>query len=150
MRISLLVIGRPRHAGLAEAIRDYETRAARYWPLDVVEVKEESGRGLTPMLVMDREAERLVERIPADAQIVACDPGGEVMDSTRFAGWLQDQREQAARMGSASPFGAGRPADSRWRRGRCRMRWRDWCSRSNCTERAPSFEANRTTSEQRA
>ena len=95
MRISLLVIGRPRHAGLAEAIRDYETRAARYWPLDVVEVKEESGRGLTPMLVMDREAERLVERIPADAQIVACDPGGEVMDSTRFAGWLQDQREQA-------------------------------------------------------
>ncbi len=95
MRISLLVIGRPRPAGLAEAIRDYETRAARYWPLDVVEVKEESGRGLTPMLVMDREAERLVERIPADAQIVACDPGGEVMDSTRFAGWLQDQREQA-------------------------------------------------------
>ena len=95
MRISLLVIGRPRHAGLADAIRDYETRAARYWPLDVIEVKEESGRGLTPTLVMEREAERLSERIPADAQIVACDPGGESMDSTRFAGWLQDQREQA-------------------------------------------------------
>jgi 23S rRNA (pseudouridine1915-N3)-methyltransferase len=95
MRISLLVIGRPRHAGLADAIRDYETRAARYWPLDVVEVREESGRGLTPTLVMDREAERLAERIPADAQIVACDPGGESMDSIRFAGWLQDQREQA-------------------------------------------------------
>jgi 23S rRNA (pseudouridine1915-N3)-methyltransferase len=95
MRISLLVIGRPRHAGLADAIRDYETRAARYWPLDVTEVKEESGRGLTPTLVMEREAERLAERIPADAQIVACDPGGDSMDSTRFAGWLQDQREHA-------------------------------------------------------
>ena len=44
MRISLLVIGRPRHAGLADAIRDYETRAARYWPLDVVEVKDGYGR----------------------------------------------------------------------------------------------------------
>ena len=95
MRISLLVIGRPRHAGLADAIRDYETRAARYWPLDVIEVKEESGRGLTPALVMDREAQRLSERISGDAQIIACDPGGESMDSTRFAGWLQEQREQA-------------------------------------------------------
>ena len=95
MRISLLVIGRPRDAGLADAIREYETRAARYWPLDVVEVKEESGRGLTPALVMDREAERLAERLPADARLVACDPGGESMDSAHFAGWLQDQREQA-------------------------------------------------------
>ncbi len=95
MRISLLVIGRPRHAGLADAIRDYETRAARYWPLDVIEVKEESGRGLTPALVMEREADRLAERLPADAQIVACDPGGDSMDSSRFSAWLQDQREQA-------------------------------------------------------
>lgn len=95
MRISLLVIGRPRHAGLADAIRDYETRAARYWPLDVVEVKEESGRGLSPAIVMAREAERLAERIPGDAQVVACDPGGESMDSSRFAAWLQSQREQA-------------------------------------------------------
>lgn len=95
MRISLLVIGRPRHAGLADAIRDYETRAARYWPLDVIEVKEESGRGLTPALVMDREAGRLVERIPSDAQVIACDPGGESMDSSRWASWLQDQRENA-------------------------------------------------------
>ena len=95
MRVSLLVIGRPRHAGLADAIRDYEARAARYWPLDVIEVKEESGRGLTPALVMDREAGRLTERIATDAYIVACDPGGEVMDSAKFAGWLQQQREAA-------------------------------------------------------
>lgn len=95
MRISLLVIGRPRHAGLADAIRDYETRAARYWPLDVIEVKEESGRGLSPALVMAREADRMAERIPPDAQLVACDPGGESMDSARFAGWLQEHRERA-------------------------------------------------------
>ena len=95
MRVSLLVIGRPRHAGLADAIRDYEMRAARYWPLDVFEVKEESGRGLTPSLVMDREAGRLAERIPADVCIVACDPGGDSMDSSKFASWLQEQREAA-------------------------------------------------------
>ncbi len=98
MRISLLAIGRPRDAGLAETIQDYETRAARYWPLDVIEVKEESGRGLSPALVMEREAERLAERIPAGAHVVACDPGGESMDSSRFAAWLQDQREHARSM----------------------------------------------------
>ena len=95
MRVSVVVIGRPRHAGLADAIRDYETRAARYWPLDVVEVKEEPGRGLSADLVRDREAERLAERIPGDAVVVACDPGGVVMDSEAFARWLQEQRDGA-------------------------------------------------------
>ena len=95
MRVSLVVIGRPRDAGLAEAIREYEVRAARYWPLEVIEVKEESGRGLTPALVRAREAERLTDRIAPDALLVACDPGGVTMDSSQFASWLQDQREQA-------------------------------------------------------
>jgi 23S rRNA (pseudouridine1915-N3)-methyltransferase len=95
VRVSLVVIGRPRQAGLADAIRDYETRAARYWPLDVIEVKEEPGRGLAPDLVREREGERLLERVAADAQLVICDPGGTVMDSAQFAQWLQEQRDRA-------------------------------------------------------
>jgi 23S rRNA (pseudouridine1915-N3)-methyltransferase len=95
VRVTLVVIGRPRHAGLADAIQDYEARAARYWPLDVVEVKEEPGRGMSPELVREREGERLAERLPGDAIVVACDPGGVVMDSALFARWLQDQRESA-------------------------------------------------------
>lgn len=95
MRISLLVIGRPRHAGLADAIRDYESRAAHYWPLEVIEVKEEPGRGLSADVVREREAERLVARIPADAVVTACDPGGTSMESEPFARWLQEQREAA-------------------------------------------------------
>ncbi len=95
MRVSLVVIGRPRLAGLADAIREYETRAARYWPLDVCEVKEESAKALTPDVVRDREAQRLVERIPPDARVIACDPGGDVLDSDAFAEFLQAQREAA-------------------------------------------------------
>lgn len=95
MRVSLVVIGRPRHAGLADAIRDYETRAARYWPLEVVEVKEESGRGLSGEVVREREAGRLADRLSGDAVVVACDPGGTVMDSALFAQWMQEQRDAA-------------------------------------------------------
>ena len=91
----MFVVGKPRHAGLADAIRDYESRAARYWPLDIVEVKEESGRSTSPALVREREAGRLVDRLPADARVVACDPGGETMDSDVFAQWISAQRDNA-------------------------------------------------------
>jgi len=37
MRLVVAVVGKARNAALGEAIRDYETRAARYWPLDVHE-----------------------------------------------------------------------------------------------------------------
>ncbi len=95
MRVSLYVVGRPRHAGLADAIREYESRAARYWPLEVVEVKEEPGRGRTPEYVRDREAVRLADRIPADVQVVSCDPGGDAVDSGQFAAWLTALRDGA-------------------------------------------------------
>ncbi len=91
----MFVVGKPRHSGLADAIRDYEGRAARYWPLDIVEVKEESGRSTSPALVREREAERLVERLPGDARVVACDPGGDVMTSSAFAAMLGAQRDNA-------------------------------------------------------
>ena len=39
MRFTVAAVGKPRDAALATAIHDYETRAARYWPLAVVEVR---------------------------------------------------------------------------------------------------------------
>jgi 23S rRNA (pseudouridine1915-N3)-methyltransferase len=95
VRVSVFAVGKPRHAGLADAIRDYETRAARYWPLEIVEVKEESGRSLPPVQVREREGERLMDRLPADARIVACDPAGESMHSDAFSAWLVAQRDKA-------------------------------------------------------
>src|SRR5207248_726507 len=37
MRLVVAVVGKARNPALSEAIRDYEKRAARYWPLDVHE-----------------------------------------------------------------------------------------------------------------
>lgn len=91
----MAAVGKPRDAALAAAIREYETRAARYWPLEVVEVKEESARTSTEAIVMRKEGERLLERIPSGARLVLCDPGGEMMDSRSFAAMLQQQRERA-------------------------------------------------------
>ena len=94
MRFLVAVVGRPKHAALAAAIDDYEARAARYWPLDIVEVREEPARALSSDVVRDREGERLGARLPAGAQILVCDLGGEAMTSERFAAWMQGARER--------------------------------------------------------
>jgi 23S rRNA (pseudouridine1915-N3)-methyltransferase len=95
MRVVVAVVGKPRHADLRQAINDYQTRAARYWPLEVHEVKEESASSLAPQEVKLREAKRLSEKIPAGARVVACDARGESPTSERFAEMLQSSRESA-------------------------------------------------------
>ncbi|HRQ78711.1 MAG TPA: 23S rRNA (pseudouridine(1915)-N(3))-methyltransferase RlmH [Gemmatimonadaceae bacterium] len=95
MKVVVAAVGKPRDAALAAAIREYEGRAAHYWPLDVIEVKEEPARGVAPAQVMQREAARLAERLPASGTLVLCQPGGRGFDSEAFAAMLQDHRERA-------------------------------------------------------
>jgi 23S rRNA (pseudouridine1915-N3)-methyltransferase len=97
VRITVAVVGKPRDQGLAAAIREYETRAARYWPLEVREVREEPARAGSADLVRQREGERLTERV-ASHRVIACDPAGEGMTSEAFAAWLQRAREQGRDM----------------------------------------------------
>jgi 23S rRNA (pseudouridine1915-N3)-methyltransferase len=93
MRLTVAVVGKPRNAALAAAIHEYETRAARYWPLDVHEIKEERQASLEPRLVRQREGMRLAERAGA-AQLVACDASGSSYTSERFAEWLRTERDR--------------------------------------------------------
>jgi 23S rRNA (pseudouridine1915-N3)-methyltransferase len=92
MRLTVAVVGKPRNAALAAAIQEYEIRAARYWPLDVHEVKEERAASLDPRLVRQREGERLAERVGA-TRLVACDSSGKSYKSERFADWLRSERD---------------------------------------------------------
>lgn len=95
MRIVVAAVGKPRDAALAAAIREYETRAARYWPLEVREVREEGGRSLAADQVREREGERLAAKVPVGAYVVVCEQGGLTMTSEEFAHWLQRRREAA-------------------------------------------------------
>lgn len=95
MRLVVAVVGKPRDRDLAAAISEYETRAARYWPLEVAEVREASGRGVSPADVRSREGERLLERVPPSAQVIACDERGDRLTSAQFATLLSDARDRA-------------------------------------------------------
>jgi len=94
MKVIVAAVGRPRNADLAAAIEEYEQRAARYWPLDVREVREANARGVSADVVREKEAERLGQRVEGAALIV-CDERGTGMTSEKFAAFLQDARERA-------------------------------------------------------
>jgi 23S rRNA (pseudouridine1915-N3)-methyltransferase len=94
MRLVVAVVGKARNPALGEAIRDYEKRAARYWPLDVHEVREERAAGISLAKVREREGQRLADRVPDRAETVACDVEGRPLSSTQFAEFLQSAREQ--------------------------------------------------------
>lgn len=94
MRFIIAVVGKPRNDALAAAIRDYESRAARYWPLDIHEVKDEPVRAANTDVARKREGERLAAAV-GTAHLVACEVGGRRMASPEFARWMQHLRETA-------------------------------------------------------
>jgi 23S rRNA (pseudouridine1915-N3)-methyltransferase len=95
VKLVIAAVGKPRDRHLAAAIDEYETRAARYWPLDVVEVREASGRGVAPEEVREREGARLLERISAASLVVACDERGDQLTSAEFARLVNGARDRA-------------------------------------------------------
>jgi len=96
VRFIIAAVGKPKNRSLAAAMSEYEQRAARYWPLEICEVREESARAATADLVRAREGERLLACVEAQAHVIACESDGVRMTSEEFSAWLQRERELAS------------------------------------------------------
>jgi 23S rRNA (pseudouridine1915-N3)-methyltransferase len=97
VKFRVVAVGKPRAQNIAAAIQEYETRAARYWPLEVHEVREEPARSATAEQVREREGERLLAAAGASALLVACDANGELRTSAELASWMRAEQERAVR-----------------------------------------------------
>lgn len=117
MRFVVAVVGKPRDSALAAAISDYETRAARYWPLEVHEVKEERGK-YSAAEVVTRESEKLMAVVPSGASVVVCDAAGDSLSSEEFALWMQNSRESARDVAFVIGGAHGLPGDLKKRAAR--------------------------------
>lgn len=108
MSLRVVVVGRPGRV-LAAAIAEYERRAARYWPVEVVEVRQERAgkRGGDVDRVKRAEAGRLRERIPAGAKVVVLTREGVRWSSLELANQLEEsvtlqRRDTAFLIGGAA------------------------------------------------
>lgn len=111
MRFTVAAVGKPRDAALAAAIREYETRAARYWPLEYIEVREEPSRSRAEDEVKSREASRLRDAFSKGCALWICDASVKQQTSEDFAKWMQRMREQARDIGIAIGGAFGLSAD---------------------------------------
>jgi 23S rRNA (pseudouridine1915-N3)-methyltransferase len=93
VKYRIVVVGRPPAGPLRDAIEEFEKRASRYWPLEVIEVKAEQAKSRTPDEVRRREAERLLER--AQGTIVVLDERGRSLTTDAFSQWIAERRDRA-------------------------------------------------------
>ena len=71
-RATIVAVGRLK-GWAAEGCDDYLRRLRRYFPVEIVEVPEVDMNRRSPEEVLVAEAERLLERIPTGAHVVALD-----------------------------------------------------------------------------
>ncbi|MEX1258420.1 MAG: 23S rRNA (pseudouridine(1915)-N(3))-methyltransferase RlmH [Gemmatimonadota bacterium] len=91
MTIWILVVGKAK--GILEpAIREFESRARRYWKLEVTEVEAGAGGGpQDPARVREVEARRIRDRLPTRAEIWVLTREGKGMSSQDLARELGDR-----------------------------------------------------------
>jgi len=90
MNVNLLAVGRPK-GPLADAIAEYEKRAARYWRFEAMTVDAGSrGSRTAAAAVREAEGERLLARLKPGGQVVALTRDGRPMDSAALSGFLQE------------------------------------------------------------
>jgi 23S rRNA (pseudouridine1915-N3)-methyltransferase len=95
VKCTVVCVGKPGRV-LEAAIAEYESRARRYWPLDVVEVREERARkGTSEAAVRDAEAERILRRVPKGAGLIALTRTGRALGSVQLAEELERHGTQA-------------------------------------------------------
>lgn len=105
MVLRVVAVGRVRDAALREACARYASRAARYFRLEVVEVRD-AGRGARdPAAARRAEAAALAAAVPDGSRLVALTRAGRAESSEAFAQrvarWREEARDVALLLGGA-------------------------------------------------
>lgn len=86
MKLRLICVGKLAEAWQRAAAADYADRLQRYFPLEIIELKEEKGgRSGDVQGLLRREGERILEKAPAQSFLVALDEHGRDCSSEQLA-----------------------------------------------------------------
>ena len=104
MKVLVVVVGRPGVL-FADAVAEYEKRAARYWGFEAIEVKEERARkGLDDEQIRESESQRLLERVPTGIEVIALTRDGQQWSSSELARYFE-QLAVSGKQGAAFLIG---------------------------------------------
>ncbi len=101
MKLRVIIVGKDKNDPIVAAADEYVARIQHYFPISVVEVKEEPAKGSTPIdRVRALEAERIRKALGDDAWWVALDERGKAPDSVemskKLGGWAGEGRGQVS------------------------------------------------------
>ena len=90
MKISLIWPASSSEKDFAEAIDRYLKRIRHFYPIDVIEVPAERGRQTqSDAATMRSQSSRLLAAIPPRGTVTVLDERGQMLDSLKFARWLE-------------------------------------------------------------
>ncbi|MHB8293755.1 MAG: 23S rRNA (pseudouridine(1915)-N(3))-methyltransferase RlmH [Acidimicrobiales bacterium] len=110
MSIRVISVGKLGGSPVAAATSEYLDRAGRYWPVELIEVRQESGR-LPAELVRAREWERATAAAHG-CTVVVCDQRGRSEPSETFAAWLEPHARSAPGIAFCIGGAFGFPTDA--------------------------------------
>lgn len=94
MRITIIAVGKIKEKYYREAIAEYGKRLAKYCRLEVIEVEDEKtpdGAGMAlEEQIKEREAERILRQVKAEAYVIALEIRGRKTDSVAFANHMEN------------------------------------------------------------
>ena len=93
MKITVITVGKIKEKYLRDAIAEYAKRLSRYCKLEIIEVADEKtpdGAGESLELQIKRkEGERILQKLPENAFVVALDIDGKALDSEELAAQME-------------------------------------------------------------
>ena len=93
MKITVIAVGKIKEKFYRDAVAEYAKRLAKYCRFEIIEVEDEKTPDRAGAVLEDRikekEAERILRHVKADAHVVSLEIQGRKMDSASFAASME-------------------------------------------------------------
>lgn len=94
MKIRILTVGRLKEKYLVAGIKEYEKRLNGYAKIEMIEVADEPiperASENVEMMIKEKEASRLLDKIKKDDYVIVLDLHGKQIDSVQFAKHIEN------------------------------------------------------------
>lgn len=93
MRITIIAVGKIKEKYFTGAIEEYAKRLGRYCKLELIEVADEKtpdgASEATELQIKEKEGERILQKMPEGACVVALALDGKMLDSEELASQME-------------------------------------------------------------